>query len=1234
MAETKIQITIEAIDKAKGALTDLADSLKNIQTKTKEVGDAGSQMGGILGSLKDSWWMLSVGINQALELFNKVIEIPQKMAAWGEMGAQIERVEQAFNAVADAADVSSQKLIASLQKASRGMMDDTQIIQRAGRMIQEGINPEKMVELMDLLAKQAPVVGDTLPEAWDKFSDAIARGNVRAVRAYVGLVDLDHEYDRYAQSIGTVSRNLTESARMAAAFDAVIEKLRDRTRGLTDAHEGYASSIARSKANIKNSWDEIYKSFKPFADAFYEFQATWMKFLESMTKPNWFSDFLNKRLGVPEIQKYLEQTGKYLEQPMEIFGGLPQAGGKAGQKPSDIRKMTIEEQRQMESMVTSSMLDEFAKRRRQAEADHDYLIKLWASSAEGKLNADKWYANESTKIDRDEKAFRIQEEIKTLAAEGKPKAAALKQQELEILMLKDASLAVQVQSRQQAESEKQNADIRMAINKEVVASELDGFKKMREQADIELEENVRKFQEEVDGKQKAYEIFNNRIEAIRRAIAASVLQEHIKTMNAQGEELKAKLLGFELEKIQAKDASDLSEINGRQDVELAQFFANKTKELDKEVIASKLDAFEKANAQIEIHYQENLKKYKDLPEGQTKADEIRKNEKEALNREILSSELADQVRIMRAKGQEGEAIKLENQIEELGIKDKSQLALTGLRQEFEYAKTVADKKLELQSKVTDSMLDDGERQRRQIDDITAELEKKYGSLPGAIIMIGEIRANATEKLNRQTLAAIKGEEAATLEAEGKKRAAGQATHEQTLLLITDKDLVERTSRRLTAQEARRDREEYLDTQKKLIAAELDDFKREHNQIILTYVEEKDAAKESAEGQVAAEKKRDADLERLRKKVEISRLQQSVLTLEAQGKEREALLVTFEIEQLGARSAMELTAMKARQDAQLEKLDFDQKMKYQKDFTQAEIEGWDLHDRYMADQRMQIDGIQEKEKSFLDWHRQYISANLEIWGELFKKSSEFASEYLSFREKELETDVEYLRKTVGDSLALEKYKAEKTKELQIEAGAMPAAQSFVEGHRLQAREWQNLSQQMVDMARACAQSMQQAFSDGFFDILTLQFNKLGDGLTNFLQGVARALSNYLSYQVSAPIIAGLQGWLGGSSGTVPVVHSGSHGVIRFIPMLHSGLASDEFPAILQTGEQVLSRREVAAGLGSMQPTQVIINVQNRTGAPVKAKDLGTRVQGKNMVRTIVLELAESDMTVRSAFGLNR
>jgi hypothetical protein len=160
-------------------------------------------------------------------------------------------------------------------------------------------------------------------------------------------------------------------------------------------------------------------------------------------------------------------------------------------------------------------------------------------------------------------------------------------------------------------------------------------------------------------------------------------------------------------------------------------------------------------------------------------------------------------------------------------------------------------------------------------------------------------------------------------------------------------------------------------------------------------------------------------------------------------------------------------------------------------------------------------------------------------------------------------------------------------------------------------------------------------------MTLRFDQLGNVVMNFLNAIARAISS----QASKEWAAGFLGWLRGpgerpsvgatgtaggtEAGVVPFYeyHEGSHGVIRVVPKLHAG--SDEYLAMLQTGERVLSRKEVAEGGGS---PNIVINVENRTGAQVKARQSGPAFDGKKWVKSVILELAQGDMDTRSILGL--
>lgn len=196
---------------------------------------------------------------------------------------------------------------------------------------------------------------------------------------------------------------------------------------------------------------------------------------------------------------------------------------------------------------------------------------------------------------------------------------------------------------------------------------------------------------------------------------------------------------------------------------------------------------------------------------------------------------------------------------------------------------------------------------------------------------------------------------------------------------------------------------------------------------------------------------------------------------------------------------------------------------------------------------------------------------------------------------------------------------------------------------------------TDMARDAAGSMQQAFADGFFDVMQTKFNSLGKYVLNFLQSVQRAIANFFAQQATNALISsignfatsffgsytgGTGGGLGGSSFSVSPTSTayGSYTLHKggLVPRFHfGGLASDEVPAILQTRERVLSREQnewferftnKAENSGGVN---VKINIENQTGQPMDAKTGNMRFDGEGYVIGVVLKALTTSPSFRSA-----
>lgn len=165
-----------------------------------------------------------------------------------------------------------------------------------------------------------------------------------------------------------------------------------------------------------------------------------------------------------------------------------------------------------------------------------------------------------------------------------------------------------------------------------------------------------------------------------------------------------------------------------------------------------------------------------------------------------------------------------------------------------------------------------------------------------------------------------------------------------------------------------------------------------------------------------------------------------------------------------------------------------------------------------------------------------------------------------------------------------------------------------------------------------------------------FSAFCDAITNaFSNALSNMMSKWMESQITSLFssIPGIGSLFGGSSASKSAIwqgaglqdyvfmpglwHSGgivgdrapsyrtvSSRIFANAPRLHSGLASDEFPAILQSGERVLSRKQVTEQESQQQAPMFVFNVQNDTGNPVKLEQSMARWDGDKWIIGVVLK----------------
>ena len=121
----------------------------------------------MLDNLKKNWVAASVAVAGAMMAANKAIDLMTQ-------GAQALQEESAFKIMADEAGVSAARMIASMKAATKATIDDSQMMQKATKLMLAGYNPEQIERFSKVAITASQYMGTTVSEAFDRVSDALA----------------------------------------------------------------------------------------------------------------------------------------------------------------------------------------------------------------------------------------------------------------------------------------------------------------------------------------------------------------------------------------------------------------------------------------------------------------------------------------------------------------------------------------------------------------------------------------------------------------------------------------------------------------------------------------------------------------------------------------------------------------------------------------------------------------------------------------------------------------------------------------------------------------------------------------------------------------------------------------------------------------------------------------------------------------------------------------------------
>lgn len=162
---------------------------------------------------------------------------------------KIKQVNAQFESLAANAGLAATRLKEGLVGASKGMIDDTDILKSANKaLVEMGGNAEKLPEIMELARKSGVIMGGDVLERFEAINHAIATGSQKQLKNLGIQVDVNKAYEKYADSIGVTVGQLTEEAKHTALLNEVLEvnkkRYADVNEGLTEATNTWKQLIA------------------------------------------------------------------------------------------------------------------------------------------------------------------------------------------------------------------------------------------------------------------------------------------------------------------------------------------------------------------------------------------------------------------------------------------------------------------------------------------------------------------------------------------------------------------------------------------------------------------------------------------------------------------------------------------------------------------------------------------------------------------------------------------------------------------------------------------------------------------------------------------------------------------------------------------------------------------------------------------------------------------------------
>jgi hypothetical protein len=253
---TKILTVLDNLDKK---LVDVSESSKHTSESTGMLAGAMEHLsGGFIANVASGKILADV-----IEgVFEKVKQLIEEVPKFVLEGAKVANVEAAFDHLTESAGRSADTLLGELKTGVRGTVTDFQLLQLANRDLAAGLRLSD--DQFGVLAKGAFALSKSLgidvTDAFDRMNDAMLTGRTRSIALLTGKIDLRAAEERYAEAAGKTVDQLSETGKLQAAQQAILERVGAATDRLGEQTVGLGEKYQQARTFISDFLEDLGKT--------------------------------------------------------------------------------------------------------------------------------------------------------------------------------------------------------------------------------------------------------------------------------------------------------------------------------------------------------------------------------------------------------------------------------------------------------------------------------------------------------------------------------------------------------------------------------------------------------------------------------------------------------------------------------------------------------------------------------------------------------------------------------------------------------------------------------------------------------------------------------------------------------------------------------------------------------------------------------------------------------------